>query len=304
MAALPPQHARTEELAPAFRLIFRHLSPADRDARLANALRLIQSGDLDPAGVFVLREAGELVGALVCAPLPGAGAALWPPTVVEGPRQGGREDDLLRSAVDWLRGRGSRLVQALLAPEDEPQAGPLERNGLARVTTLWYLRHDLSLPGPRQAGPFRATFEPYDPGDPQEFHLTLARTYEGTLDCPEVTGARTIEEVIQGHRAQGAFDPDRWWLARLDGSPVGVLMTVEVPETASWEVAYMGVVPEARRRGLGRELLLHALAAARASRAPSVHLSVDVRNQPAWQLYRSLGFEPVERRAVHLAVFR
>ena len=39
-------------------------------------------------------------------------------------------------------------------------------------------------------------------------------------------------------------------------------------------------------------------------RPPMSTLSIDVRNQPAWRLYRSLGFEPVERRAVHLAVFR
>jgi ribosomal protein S18 acetylase RimI-like enzyme len=31
---------------------------------------------------------------------------------------------------------------------------------------------------------------------------------------------------------------------------------------------------------------------------------VDGRNRPAWGLYRSVGFEPFDRREVYLAVFR
>ena len=80
-------------------------------------------------------------------------------------------------------------------------------------------------------------------------------------------------------------------------------MLTEMPETGDWEVAYMGVVPEARRYGFGREMLLHALCEARAADAPTVTLSVDVRNQPAWKLYRSLGFEPYDQRVVYLAIF-
>jgi ribosomal protein S18 acetylase RimI-like enzyme len=34
-----------------------------------------------------------------------------------------------------------------------------------------------------------------------------------------------------------------------------------------------------------------------------VTLSVDVRNRPAWGLYRSLGFEPFELREVYLRVW-
>ncbi len=133
--------------------------------------------------------------------------------------------------------------------------------------------------------------------------MTLQRTYEGTLDCPEVNGARTIDEVIAGHQAQGRFDPDRWWLALRDGQPVGVMLLSELAESNDWEVAYMGLVPEARRQGLGRQLLLQALHAARAAGVRSVTLSVDGRNHPAWQLYVGTGFVPYDRREVYLAVW-
>jgi ribosomal protein S18 acetylase RimI-like enzyme len=112
-----------------------------------------------------------------------------------------------------------------------------------------------------------------------------------------------VAEVIEGHRAQGTYDPDRWWLARAGGEPVGVVIVVELPESGAWEIAYMGVVPEARRRGFGRELLLKVLWEARAADVLRVTLSVDVRNVPAWELYRGVGFEPFDRRAVYLAVW-
>ncbi len=211
------------------------------------------------------------------------------------------EDALLRHACVWLRQRGVKLAQTLLAPEETFLAAPLLRNGFTALTRLWYMRHDLNLPIDCLNIPARLDFQPF--ADDVLFRQTLPRTYEGTLDCPEINGVRDIEEVLEGHRAQGAFDPDRWWLVRDGNWPVGVLMMTEMPESGDWEVAYMGVVPEARRRGFGREMLLHALCAARAADAPSVTLSVDARNQPAWQLYRALGFEAYDQRVVYLAIW-
>jgi ribosomal protein S18 acetylase RimI-like enzyme len=301
--SLIPVPARTGELAGAFRLAFHHLGPAERDARVRNALQLIQRGDFDPAGVFVLHSNEGLTGALVCTTVPGAGALVWPPMVVAEPRSAS-EDELVRHAVAWLRGSGARLAQALLPPEEASLAAPLLRNGFDHVTDLWFLGHDLTLSAGTLATPARLTFEPYDLADPATFHATLERTYGCTLDCPEVNGVRTIDEVIQGHRAQGVFDPGRWWLACHEGQPVGVLLLVELPESGNWELAYTGVVPEARRRGFGREILLHALTEARLGGAARLSLSVDGRNRPAWDLYRWAGFEPYERRLVLLAVWR
>jgi ribosomal protein S18 acetylase RimI-like enzyme len=298
--------ARPDEREAAFRLIFRHLSDADQSARLANALRLVEAGELDPAGVLVARgRAGRLLGALVCLPVPGASGLLWPPQAAAGAGREAAEDALVRHAVSWLRGRGARLGQALLPPQDVPAARPLERNGFDHVTTLWYMQHDLDAPPPGRRGGRRVVCVPYA-GLPDRdlFHRTLLRTYEGTLDCPEVNGARTVEEVLEGHRAQGRHDPGRWWLARAGGEAVGVLLMAEMPEWDSWDVSYVGVVPEARRRGFGRELVARALAEARRAGAPRVTLSVDARNRPAWELYTDLGFEAHDRREVYLAVWQ
>jgi mycothiol synthase len=304
-----PRSARTDEWADAFRLVFGALAPDERERRVANALNLVSLGELDPKGIFVLRGPAEMLGALVCLPVPGASALVWPPGIA-GREGGGKrpsspstlEDCLVHHAVGWLRQRGVKLAQSLLAPEEAFLAAPLERNGFAHVTNLWYMRHGLELSARHLDTPVRLDFDTV--ADNPLFGPTLLRTYEQTLDCPEVSGVRTLEEVLEGHRAQGRYDPDRWWLARLGTDPVGVLIVAEMPETGDWEVAYMGVVPEARRRGFGRELLLHALTEARAAGVPRVTLSVDARNLPAWELYRGLGFEPCEMRVVHLAVWR
>ena len=38
-----------------------------------------------------------------------------------------------------------------------------------------------------------------------------------------------------------------------------MLLLTESAESGDWETSYVGVVPEARRRGFGRELMLKAL---------------------------------------------
>src|SRR5262249_30327881 len=124
------------------------------------------------------------------------------------------EDALIRRACAWLREGGAHLTQCLLPPDEAALAAPLLRNGFVHVTDLRYLFSHLFLPATLAAVPSSLRFETYRPDRPDEFHATLERTYEGTLDCPEVNGLRTIDEVIRGHKSQGLFEPSRWWLAR------------------------------------------------------------------------------------------
>jgi hypothetical protein len=136
---------------------------------VAVGLDLIARGDLDPAGVLVARAGGAVVGAMVAAPVPGAGAAVWPPAA-DDPAVA---DALVRHATAWLRGRGAKLAQALLAPDEAGLAGPLLRGGFAHATTLHYLRHFLELPTDLFAGPERLTYTP--PSPPPSAGRTRAR---------------------------------------------------------------------------------------------------------------------------------
>ena len=51
------------------------------------------------------------------------------------------------------------------------------------------------------------------------------------------------------------------------------------------EIAYLGLVPEARGRGFGQALILQGISAANRAGILNLGLSVDVRNSPAIQLY-------------------
>jgi ribosomal protein S18 acetylase RimI-like enzyme len=296
--------AQPEEQAAALNLAFQHLPPGDRRTRVANALRFLRQGELNPQGLLVARTGDRLLGVMICHPAPGASGLVWPPQAAGPEGHAAVEDLLVGSATGWLRQQGAKLAQALLAPQEAGLAVPLERNGFAHTTSLWYMRHDLR--GINVARDVRdsLTYRTYDQDDTvAAFQTTLLRTYDDTLDCPEVNGVRTLDVVLEGHQAQGNYRPERWWLALDHERPVGVLLLTELPDLDGWDVSYVGVVPEARGRGFGRALLHKAMCEAHSGGAAQLMLSVDRRNRPAWSLYSDLGFEAGEPREVYLAVW-
>ena len=72
--------------------------------------------------------------------------------------------------------------------------------------------------------------------------------------------------------------------------------------TIPW-LSYLGIVPEFRRRGLGRAMTLHTLRSVSERPVAHVTLSVDARNLPARRLYQALGFVETESNEVLLRFF-
>lgn len=292
--------AYPEEREAALRLVFDHLAEAEREVRVGNALHLVAAAELDPAGILVVREKSQIRGAAVALPLPGAGGLVWPPCVREGPLRAAMEDQLVQSALRWLQSKRVKLAQALFHADEMPLAKPLVRNGFTHVTRLRYLRHDLQ--GPVSLSN-RITVQTYIADNRNLFHEVLLRTYEGTLDCPELNGVRTLDEIIAGHQAQGEFKPEHWWLAFDGAARTGVLLTSANPEAQSWDLSYVGVVPQARGKGWGRRLTQLAIDEARSAGATHLTVAVDVRNHPACNLYTAMGFESTGEREVFLYFF-
>jgi ribosomal protein S18 acetylase RimI-like enzyme len=277
------------------------LDEDDRETRVANALKMLRDKELNPAGALVARTNGHVRGALFYQPVPGASGLIWPPQTQPKPNSL-IEDLLIRKACQLLADQGAKLIQSLLMGEELFLGESLERNALNHITQLWYLRHDLEFPQQFFQDQDQLTYDSYASCEANLFHQTLLRTYESTQDCPEVNGVREIEEIIAGHKSQGRHNPEYWWLASDHGQPIGVLLLSEMPELKSWELLYLGVSAKARGHGFGRELARKALWEARAMEAPQLTLSVDVRNQPARNLYKNLGFEAYDSREVFLKI--
>jgi ribosomal protein S18 acetylase RimI-like enzyme len=225
---------------------------------------------------------------------------------------------LVRAALADYKARGFRLAQAVLDKSGSANAAhDLTRGGLPWVTDLLYLERDTTVPLFPSAGSARGTipgskdsyhkleWRAFGTVSETEFRSVLEETYVGSMDMPELEGTRTLDDVLESHRASGRFMAERWRLGRVPGksTAAAVLLLTEAPGRDVWEVIYLGLTPAARGYGLGRAVLQHALELAQ-GHVSRLALAVDHRNTPATRLYHSAGFVARDRRAVHLAVLQ
>jgi ribosomal-protein-alanine N-acetyltransferase len=89
------------------------------------------------------------------------------------------------------------------------------------------------------------------------------------------------------------------WMAREAGRPRGFILIRRAVEEA--EVLTLAVLPSARRRGIGRLLVSHAIEQLRDSGTASLYLEVAVNNRAAVGLYHSLGFAQCGKRRAYYA---
>jgi ribosomal protein S18 acetylase RimI-like enzyme len=292
--------------AEALEILYRRVASAIRPGLIANALAEAEAGRIDLSGLWVSRRRGRITGTLLTQPLAGRAAAIWPPEVEPLWGRSALATSLIRNALDDLRSRGFRIAQALVDGSAPVSATiDLIRGGLPSITALTYMQRETGRPlGPR-LGPIRPAFtwRNFAPATEADFRRVLQATYAGSLDMPELDGIRSLDDVIASHQAAGRFDPSRWRVGTLPGEPEvgGVLLLSEVVDRPSWEVAYLGLTPQARGRGFGKAALAYALDLAR-PHVSRLELAVDDRNQPARHLYDVAGFVPFDRRTVHLAI--
>jgi ribosomal protein S18 acetylase RimI-like enzyme len=191
----------------------------------------------------------------------------------------------LPDSATWLEGiyRGAGFSQV----------GPL---GLMMVADLKNEPGGLDLPGVEVTGrdslgvedlvdlTLRAFTE--DPGDRGYFSWDpVVTTREGTEGF--------FGPLIRGER--GASPPELSRVAWVGGEPAGLVGSY-VPEPGLGPlhgvVGPVGVLPEHRRRGIGRALLLDLLGILRRRGCNHAYLNTHVDNGPAVALYRGVGFQP------------
>ncbi len=85
-----------------------------------------------------------------------------------------------------------------------------------------------------------------------------------------------------------------WLVAETDGRIQGYIGSQSVPPDC--DILNLAVAPDARRQGLGRQLLQALLDALHRHGIERVFLEVRPTNVPARALYAALGFEEIGRR--------
>ena len=250
---------------------------------------------------------------------PVARAALWAPAGQAVPT------DFVLIDADWeeeglssghaLLARLHELArdldaEALSHHVDDPPAAPqYQEHAEARIRLLEEsgyvllrdgLRWRYSSASSQQAPPatslaFRTLAEVGD----EAFVAAIASTYEGTRDS---WLTRSMEEhgALEAARADFTdaqaieYEPDWWELAYTDRTLAGVIMAAKNPSAAV--VWYVGVVPEARGRGLATHLVRRGTERLLAAGADEIRGDCDRDNVGMVRGFERAGYEQFARR--------
>lgn len=161
-----------------------------------------------------------------------------------------------------------------------------------RVLVTRDLEAPVAPPPPLREG---YTLDHPDPARVEEWADFAYRAYEGTtdfgiiaLDATPPAYERLYRRFLSGEF--GGYDRAQSIVARAPGGePAGVLHTIVLGKEPY--VGDLSVLPGHRGTGLGRALLLTALERYRAAGFRRAALTVTAQNTPAYNLYRSAGFE-------------
>ena len=236
--------------------------------------------------------------AVLAVPNPGRTAMVFINRATRPPQQH-RTVATLNAACEKIAMENLSLAQGLIETNARPERALFEAAGFHVLADLVYLQRSLKskLPSASEIHwPRDITLETWQENLRPAFTEALAASYEQTLDCPDLTGRRKPSDILSGHQATGQFSPDLWTLLRVDNQPAGVLLLNRSTAEPAIELIYIGLSQQARRRGLGKKLLMHAVRSASADGAKHLSLAVDASNTPATNMYYGAGFRKVLTR--------
>lgn len=204
------------------------------------------------------------------------------------------------------RGHGRRLVEAgraqvartgltelsLWGDRTRPDAaGFIDALGATYRSSLWQFLLPADRPVPAAVFPADVVVRPIRPGsDDRSFVALINRAFDDH-PSPLSWPLGYISEV----HARADFDPAGVLLVAPADEPerlIGCCRTLELPgdDGRRGEVGIVGLLPEWRGRGLGRQLLRWGIGYLRSIGFSEIELSVEARNERALSLYRQEGF--------------
>lgn len=284
--------------AEALALVLCDLAPSERRV-IASSLCNSNSVAKSQEPLFIGVREGRLCGAAWGQRQTGNYAIFWPPQLAAG--ESTQTAFLLAEAVVRdLDAAGVDLAQSLLADSNQESASVLQCVGFQHSADLLYLTCESArfpISGP---APCDIEFAEFAEAERDRLALVIESTYQDTKDCTALDGARSIHDVINGYQATGTFRSQNWLFVQYQNQDVGVILLADHHPARHWELMYMGLMPQWRGRGWGRQIARYAQWLACGANVERILVAVDAANQPAIDVYRNTGFEIWDRRSVFL----
>ena len=288
LAARP---VRRDEVPAALRLILASQATADA-AGLAEFMQMAVWRGLDLTAIWVVADSDDrLHWAVLPMPLAGRAMLLMVPPRLRPSLNSRHVAESIAGALMEARRKGMTIAQVLLDPEHRAVHRALLDSGFEDIAELVYLSRQVRGPINGRIMPDKYRLWRYDQSTHFRFGRCIERTYIDSLDCPRLNGRRDINDIIDGHKAAGEFDPELWMLlSDLDGTDLGVLLLNRLQGRAGYELVYIGLTPEGRGKGLADCLIRTALNALSAEGGGQIVTACDASNAPARKLYHRHGF--------------
>lgn len=247
-------------------------------------------GKSDPSfkdNLFIAERSGEIAGYAEVKLELNIGRAILTWLVHPRHRRGELTVGLVDRAVDRMRELGIMTLHANISQDSFTAKRFLTRMGFTFVRRFLELRLDLTEMVLPEISKIASRCRPLQPSEEGRLTQLQNRSFAGTWGF----NPNTIEEITYRINLPNS-SPDDIFLIFDSDKPVGYCWT----RTESWKktvgrIYMLGVDPDYRGRGLGRQLLLAGLSCLKSKSLRVAVLTVDSENKAARVLYKSVGFE-------------
>jgi ribosomal protein S18 acetylase RimI-like enzyme len=265
--------------------------------RLSAIQRLESSGRLAPDSLWAVESpSGSLAAVALSIPNTGRTATVLA-SRPKKPADIPMVTRVVTASRDAASGGGIDLLQSLLSPEDALSLEAFQRASFEFLADLHTLKLRVGTPKEPPSLPRDITLA--DVSD-DELTATMEATYEDTLDCANLRGLRSTQDILDGHRSGGIAYEELTQIVMRGDMPIGCAIVTCGPQSIA-DLAYIGLIPSVRGTGLGEKVLQHMVFRASLRRIRFVRLAVDDVNTPARLMYRRAGFsrESTQRAVIH-----
>jgi GNAT superfamily N-acetyltransferase len=194
--------------------------------------------------------------------------------------------------------KDAELYQALVQIQPEQANSLNESNmyfnqaGMSYLTKLVRMEMDYPFNRSVQRSSFddRVQIEPFESISSETWINLLERTYQQSLDVPELAAIRSTRKALEGYEANQTPGVNGCFVIRCDGEPAGCLILGRHNYPIG-EVSYLGLAPEFRGKGYSFGIMRFAVEWMSAQKCSKVALAVDCRNELAMSVYQKWGFQ-------------